>query len=108
MKFTVNNQEWTLLFVNPSNNNLKRSNGSITIGMTDNNTKNVYINNKLNNYMTRKVIAHELCHCFCFSYDIYLPIDEEERLADWISLYGAELIYLLDDLLLKMKKAYAM
>ena len=99
MTFTVNNQIWQVEFVNPSDYNLKRSDGSITLGMTDNNTKTIYINNRLNNYLTRKVIAHELCHCFCFSYDVYMPIDEEERLADWISLYGTELVYLLDDIL---------
>ena len=99
MTFTVNNQVWKIMFVNPSNRNLRRSDGSITLGMTDNNTNTIYINNRLNNYLTRKVISHELCHCFCFSYDVYMPIDEEERLADWISLYGTELVYLLDNLI---------
>ena len=99
MTFSVNNQVWNVSFVNPNNSNLKRSDGSITLGMTDNNDKTIYINNRLNNYMTRKVLAHEMCHCFCFSYSVYMPIQEEERLADWISLYGTELVYLLDDLL---------
>lgn len=106
MKFVLNNQEWKLQFVKPKNNNLIRSDGSITIGMTDNNTKTVYINNRLSNYVTDKVLAHELCHVFCFSYDIYLPIEQEEYLADWISLYGRELVYLLDDLMQTLKKAY--
>lgn len=106
MKFTVNNQEWNLVFVKPNSSDLMRSNGSITIGMTDNNTKSVYINNRLNNYMTDKVLAHELCHVFCFSYDIYMPIEQEEYLADWISRYGRELVYLLDELMQTLKKAY--
>lgn len=106
MKFIVNNQVWQVVFVKPNSKDLMRSDNSITLGMTDNNTKIIYINNKLNDYMTRKVLAHELCHCFCFSYNIYIPIEEEERLADWISLYGTELIYLLDDLLNAIKKAY--
>ncbi|MFR2172343.1 MAG: hypothetical protein ACLS5Z_03000 [Clostridium fessum] len=33
------------------------------------------------------------------SYNIHMPIDQEEYLADWISLYGAELVYLLDEIL---------
>lgn len=106
MTFVVNNKEWNLVFVNPSNNNLKRSDGSITIGMTDNNTKSVYINNRLNDYLFDKCLAHELCHVFCFSYDIYMPIEQEEYLADWISRYGRELVYLLDDLMQTLKKAY--
>ena len=106
MKFVVNNQEWKLQFVKSNNHNLTRSDGSITIGMTDNNTKTVYINNRLSDYMTDKVLAHELCHVFCFSYDIYMPIEQEEYLADWISRYGRELVYLLDDLMQTLKKAY--
>ena len=47
----------------------------------------------------RRVMAHELCHAFCMSYNIHMPIEQEEYLADWISLYGAELVYLLDEIL---------
>ena len=106
MKFTVNNQEWQLLFVNPSNSNLKRSDGSITIGMTDNNTRTVYINNRLSDYMTNKVLAHELCHVFAFSFDYSMPIEVEETVADFFSLFGRDMINLLDDLTLILKKAY--
>lgn len=104
MKFTVNNQEWNLVFVNPSNSNLKRSNGTITIGMTDNNTKTVYINNKLNDYMTNKVLAHELCHVFAFSFDYSMPIEVEETVADFFSLFGQDMVYLLDDLTMILRR----
>ena len=106
MKFTVNNQEWQLLFVNPSNSNLKRSDGSITIGMTDNNTRTVYINNRLSDYMTNKVLAHEICHVFAYSFDYSMPIEVEETVADFFSLFGRDMINLLDDLTLILKKAY--
>ena len=33
------------------------------------------------------------------SYNISIPIEQEEFLADWISIYGEDLIYLLDDLM---------
>lgn len=106
MRFSVNNQEWKLLFVNPGNNNLKRSDGSITIGMTDNNTRIVYINNRLSDYMTNKVLAHEICHVFAFSFDYSMPIEVEETVADFFSLFGRDMINLLDDLTLILKKAY--
>ena len=106
MKFTVNNQEWSLVFVNPNNKNLMRSNGTITIGMTDNNTKTVYINNRLNAYIADKVICHELCHVFAFEFDYHMPIETEEVVADFMSLYGRKIIYLLDDFADIMKKAY--
>lgn len=106
MKFTVNNQEWELVLVNPNSRELVRSNGTITIGMTDNNQKKVFINNRLNDYLFDKCLAHELCHVFCFSHNIYMSIQEEEYLADWVSRYGRDLIYLLDDLVGIIKKAY--
>ena len=106
MKFTVNNQEWNLVFVKPNSRNLMRSDGSITVGMTDNNTKSVYINNRLNDYMTDKVICHELTHVFAFEFDYYMDIETEEIVADFMSLYGRKIVYLLDDLIAVLKKAY--
>ena len=105
MKFTVNNQEWELRFVNPNSKNLMRSDGSITLGMTDNNTKTVYINNRLNNYMTDKVLCHELTHVYAFSFDYFIDIQTEEIVADFLSLFGRDIIYLLDDIIKILKKA---
>ena len=107
--FVINGLEWDIVWVNANSSDLMRSDGSITVGMTDFNTKCIYLSNKLKGSFLRRVMAHELCHCFCFSYDVYMPIEEEERLANWISLYGTELVYLLDDLMgTVLKKAYAM
>ena len=105
--FEINGILWEIVWVSPRNSELRRSDGSLTVGMTDNNKKCVFLSSALTGAFLRRVLAHELCHCFCFSYDIYMPIEEEERLADWISLYGTDLIYLLDDLMnTVMKKAY--
>ena len=106
MKFTVNNQEWNLVFVKPNSKNLMRSDGSITIGMTDNNKKTVYVNNRLNEYLTDKVICHELTHVFAFEFDYFMDIQTEEIVADFMSLYGRRIVYLLDDLVVILKKAY--
>lgn len=106
MKFIVNNQEWELVLVNPNSKELVRSNGTITIGMTDNNQKKVFINNRLNDYMFNKCLAHEICHVFAFSFDYSMPIEVEETVADFFSLFGRDMINLLDDLTLILKKAY--
>ena len=105
MRFSVNNQEWNLQFVNPNSKELMRSDGSITLGMTDNNVKYVFINNRLSNYMTNKVLAHELVHVFAFSFDYSMPIEVEEVVADFFSLFGRDMINLLDDLTLILKKS---
>ena len=104
MKFTVNNQEWNLVFVKPNSRNLMRSDGSITLGITDNNVKTVFINDRLNDYMTDKVICHELTHVFAFEFDYYMDIETEEIVADFMSLYGRKIVYLLDDLIKIIEK----
>ena len=107
--FEINGIRWNIVWVNANSDDLRRADGSLTVGMTDNNKKCVFIAKGLNGAFLRRVLAHELCHCFCFSHDVYMPIEEEERLADWISLYGTDLVYLLDDLMnTVIKKAYAM
>ncbi len=97
--FEINGYTWSLVFVNNNSKKLMRSDGSITVGMTDWKDRCVYLSNKLHGSFLRMVLAHELCHTFCFSYNVIMPIEEEEYLAYWISLYGSELVYLLDDLM---------
>ena len=53
--------------------------------------------------MLDRVLAHELVHAFMFSYDIHIDIEFEEYIADWISLFGRDLVYLLDNLMQKLR-----
>lgn len=104
IKFRVNNNEWEVVYCKPNSEDLKRSDGSLTLAVADNNTKNIYINSRLNNYMFEKVLCHELCHVFAFEYDYIVPIDVEEIIADFMSLYGKKIIYLLDDIIRILKQ----
>ena len=52
--FTVNGIEWDLSLVEPYSGNLKRSDNTITLGVTDNNAKTIYINNRLSDDMFDK------------------------------------------------------
>lgn len=104
LRFTVNNQNWDLVFVKPNSKELVRSDGSITIGMTDNVQKKVFINNRLSNYMMDKCIAHEMCHVYAFSFDYYMDIETEEIVADFFSLFGRSIVYQLDDLIRILKR----
>lgn len=97
--FVINGIEWEIKFVRGASSKLMRSDGSISLAVTDWNNRAIYVSDKPENGYLRKILAHELCHCFCFSYNIHMPIEQEEYLADWISLYGTDLIYLLDDLM---------
>ena len=82
---------------------LMRNDGSITVGMTDWNTKSIYLDKHLNGAFLEKVLCHELCHVICFSYNVRMDIEQEEYLANWISLYGRQVIELLDNLLSQKK-----
>jgi hypothetical protein len=108
MRFTVNNQEWELVLVKPSSKELIRSNGTYTIGMTDNLQKKVFINDRLNDYMFVKCLSHEMCHVYAFSFDYFMDIETEEIVADFFSLFGRNMIEQIDDLMQLLKKAYAM
>lgn len=102
--FHINNVEWRIKFVSIYNPILTRSDGSSTVGMTDWNTKTVYLANNLRGGFLDRVLCHELCHCICFSYGIKMDIKQEEFLANWVSVYGRDVIELLDDLLGKASK----
>ena len=106
--FEINGILWDIVWVNPNDRNLRRSDMSVTVGMTDGNKNCIFLSNALHGAFLRRVAAHELCHAFCMSYDVFMPLDEEERLANWISLYGSDLVYLLDDLMNTVLRKRAM
>lgn len=97
--FTINGRDWDIIFVPSQSKHLMRSDGSITVGVTDGNYDTVFIADNVSDSFLRKILCHELCHCFCMSYNIVIPIEQEELMADWIANYGEDLIYLLDDLM---------
>lgn len=101
----INNIYWRIIFVNAGSKYLTRSDGSTTIGMTDGKTHIIYLYRGLKGYMLDKVLAHELVHAFMFSYNIHIDIEEEEFIADWVSVYGRELIYMLDKFMQNAKMA---
>lgn len=105
--FEINGIDWDIEWCSPTDDNLRRSDGSLTVGMTDNRTKCIYLSDQLSGAFLRKVTAHELVHAFCMSYGVLMDIEEEEFMADWVSRYGEELVYLLDDIMSGiLRKAY--
>ena len=97
--FIVNGIEWNLSLVEPYSDNLKRSDNTFTLGVTDNNTKTVYINNRVSHSMFDKILCRELCHVASFAYNLHIDIQTEEIIADFLSTYGREIFYIADDLL---------
>lgn len=97
--FNINGIEWNIRFVNPNSSLLLRSDGTATLGVTDANDRCIYINDRLSDYMLEKVICHEIVHCFCFAYNIKMPIETEEYMADFIANYGFEIVELAETIL---------
>lgn len=92
--FIINNREWDILFVPPWNKELKKPNGTFTIGSCNDSTSTIYINNMLSREKTWKVLCHEITHAAMFSYGIDIDIEEEELFADLMTTYGSEILFL--------------
>ena len=105
MTFVVNGNVWKIQYEKPNSANLLRSDGSLTISVCDNNWKTIFINKNLNGYMFEKVLCHELTHVYAFEYKYITDIETEEIIADFLSLFGKNIIYLLDDLINVLQKA---
>ena len=99
MEFVVNGTNWTLKWVNPHSHQLHRSDGSRTLGVTDNSVKTIYIADNLSGQMADKVLCHELTHVFAFENHYYMDIRTEEIVADFMSLFGRNIIYLADEIM---------
>ena len=99
MFFTINGTNWRVQYENPLSGELKRSDGTISLGVTDRNTHTIYLSDALHGFMQRKVLIHEVCHAICMSYDVYLPIEQEEILCDFVATYGDEVFGIVDMIL---------
>lgn len=99
MDFTINGVRWGVQFVRGTDNRLRRSDGVLTLGVTDAIDRKVYLSDALTGSLLEHVLCHEICHCVCFSWGIYIPIETEEWLCNFVADHGKEIIYTLDDLL---------
>ena len=88
----INGEDWRVLLVSPNHPQLRRSNGSWSIGACDDYTKTIYLLENLNNNMMKKVLCHELTHAAMFSYNIEMSLEQEELFADLIATYGQEIV----------------
>lgn len=96
MYFVINGTIWHIEYKNSNSSELRRSDNVFSLGVTDRNTHTIYLSDKLQGFMLRKVLIHEICHAVCMSYDIYLPIETEEILCDFVATYGDEVFEIVD------------
>ena len=102
MKILINNITWKIIYVPPNYSLLQRWDGSYTIGACDNLTRTIYINNTLSGNLLKKVLCHEITHAAMFSYNVILTLEQQELIADLISTYGEEIVYITNKIFFKL------
>lgn len=102
--FLINNIYWKLAFVPIDFPLLQRMDGTYTIGACDNLTRTIYISEILHGDLLRKVLCHQITHAAMFSYNVDLTIQQQELVADLISTYGDEIVYITNKIFNKLGK----
>lgn len=101
--FNINGETWYIKFVSPFHPQLIRSDGSVTIGACDDNTKTIYLDDAIDGALMKKVLAHEITHAAMFSYNIDLNCAQEELLADLVATYGQEIVDITNKIFKRIK-----
>lgn len=102
--FLINNIYWKLAFVPIDFPLLQRMDGTYAIGACDNLTRTIYISEILHGDLLRKVLCHQITHAAMFSYNVDLTIQQQELVADLISTYGEEIVYITNKIFNKLEK----
>lgn len=88
----MNGRKWKTRAVRRNSAQLRRSDGTATIGMCDDNTSTIYYASDLSGTQLQKVIIHEITHACMFSYGIILDAEAEEIFCELLANYGTEII----------------
>jgi hypothetical protein len=99
----INGERWMARLVSPSHPALMSPNGP-ALGCCDDITKTIYISNSIHPSQTKKVLCHELVHAAMFAYDVVLTYEEEELIAEIMSIFGEEIIDLTDVLFDRIRR----
>lgn len=102
--FFINGVGWNIVFVNENDEVLMRSDGSFSVGVTDRTTKTIYISDRICGDFLLKVLTHELCHAYCMSFGIFMPVEVEEVVADFIATYGRDILKTADEIFAVISK----
>lgn len=102
--FTINGEEWKIFLVAPNDVALLMPNGHYALGACCDVYKTIYISNVLHGEMFERVLCHELVHASMFAYNVRLEHNEEELLAEIISVFGEEIIDITDMMFERIKR----
>lgn len=96
----INGITWQVVFI-PAGDPILKMPFDYTVGVTDWNTKTVYLSKDLifQKAFLENVIRHEICHCIMFSYEIEMDLSDEECLCDILATFGNEVTILTDSVI---------
>lgn len=98
--FEINGLIWRVCIVSPNHPELRQPNGRQAIGCCNPSNQTIYISETVAySPLYRQVLYHEVAHAAVNSYGIDLPVDEEEFLASFISVYGDEILAVVNSLI---------
>lgn len=84
-----------------------RSDNTYTLGVCDNGKKCIFLSDRLRGKMLDKVLCHEITHIYCFEFGYDIDVRTEEIVADFMSLFGRDIIYLADEIMGKILRRIA-
>lgn len=102
--FNINGEYWRVLLVSPNHPQLYRQDGIPALGVCNDLTKTIYINDEVSSFMRKKILCHEITHAAMFSYNINLTLEQEELLADLVATYGQEIVHITNMIFNRIKK----
>ena len=88
--FIINNELWKVIFVNERHSALLKPNGTFAIGACDDYSKTIFLSKNLSDESLKRVLCHEITHAIMFSYNIRMPLAQEELFAELMAIFGEE------------------
>lgn len=102
--FTINSELWQVVLVHPRDPLLLMPNGEFALGVCDDDAKTIAISDELHGEEFERALSHELVHAAMFSYNVELGYNEEELLAEIISIFGEEIVDLTNVIFERIKR----
>ena len=90
--FIINGEQWRVVFVDARHPALLKPNGDFAIGACDDFSKTIYLSNLLSGDYLKQVLCHEITHAMMFSFNIKMPLQQEELFAELVATFGEEIV----------------
>ena len=92
----INGVRWRVRLVSPAHPLLLTPWFTHALGVCDKVTQTICVDKTLSPQKLKEVLCHEIVHAFMFSYAIDLSYDEEEIVAELMSIYGERILEVTD------------